>query len=645
MNRTTEPDALIHESRVLQDQGNLMAALEHAERAVNGYSPSESPQQWAAALVRVAEIRSCRGQYAQALEDTHRAIPFLIDQPQWVDALIVQGTCLTKTDQMTAAEEKYQQAADLSRQMGYPAGLAEALFRLAFNVHMIRGHFDLALATMSQSSKICAALNLPNWGFPFLKASIFSRLGNLTDARAAMDALLPSITLGSNISGLYHLLWGRISLGEYEVARAGEYLRMAIILAERIDAPILNILTRIEICRYHRLNNHPAWGISWVGEALLLAQNRENAYFRGIALVERARALQQNGDLMSARTDLIDSIQAFERVQAGYEQSVAALLLAGIDQNTQQPAARARWLDAARRVQQTGYGLLLDQERAVAYPLIAEHLHSCDAEEHQASLNMVQLLGQVTPPPLNVTTLGEFNVKQGGRDIPREGWLRRRSGELFRYLLLQPQFTASRDRIMDALWGPTLSHSAVEQFHQATSMLRRLLEPELPDKFPSRYLRVDADQVQLVLPGSSVIDFQKFEDEFNREQNLRTLEGLRALDGLYGGDLYPQDVDAHWALEMRQHLSLIHSRLLILLAEEELKAGQLIRAMDCCRKVLLYDPYSEEAAELAMRGFIQLESPTQAMQVYLMIEKRLEEDLQMRPSTALRALVRKIRQR
>jgi DNA-binding SARP family transcriptional activator len=45
-----------------------------------------------------------------------------------------------------------------------------------------------------------------------------------------------------------------------------------------------------------------------------------------------------------------------------------------------------------------------------------------------------------------------------------------------------------------------------------------------------------------------------------------------------------------------------------------------------------------------MHAFIQLGSPSQAMQVYLMLEKRLEEDLQMRPSTALRTLARKIRQ-
>lgn len=644
MNRITDPDAFIHESRVFESQGNLMAALEHAQRAVNCYSPTENPQEWAGALVRVAEIQSRRGQYAQALENTTQAIPFLTDQPQLVDALIVQGTCLAENDQITAAEERLEKAADLSRQMGYLTGLAQALFKLALYIHLVRGHFDLALAIMSQSRRICTTLNLPNWGFPFLKAYIFSLLGNTADARAAMDDMLPHINLGSSVSGLYHFLWGRISLGDYELARAGEYLRMALILAEQVDAPILNILTHIEICRYHRLNNHPTWGIPWANKALLLAQNRKSSYFRGIALVECARAFQQSGDLTLARTDLEAAIHAFELVEAGYDQGVAALLLAGIDHRTQYPTIRTSWLNAARRVQQAGYGLMLDQERTVAYPLIAEYLRSHDAEEHQAGMDMLHLLGQVTPPPLKVTTLGEFKVKQGEREIPREAWLRRRSGELFRYLLLQPHFIASRDRIMDALWGPTLPHSAVEQFHQATSMLRRLLEPELPDKFPSRYLRVDADQLQILLPGSSVVDFQQFENEFNKEQKLRTLEGLRALDALYGGDLYPQDVDAPWALEMRQHLSLLHDRLLILLAEGELNAGQSMRAIDCCRKVLLFDPYSEEAVRLAMHAFIQLGSPPQAMQVYLMLEKRLEEDLQMRPSTALRTLARKIRQ-
>jgi len=40
-------------------------------------------------------------------------------------------------------------------------------------------------------------------------------------------------------------------------------------------------------------------------------------------------------------------------------------------------------------------------------------------------------------------------------------------------------------------------------FHQATSALRHALEPDLPDKFPSRYLEVEGGQVTLHLPPGS----------------------------------------------------------------------------------------------------------------------------------------------
>jgi DNA-binding SARP family transcriptional activator len=42
--------------------------------------------------------------------------------------------------------------------------------------------------------------------------------------------------------------------------------------------------------------------------------------------------------------------------------------------------------------------------------------------------------------------------------------------------------------IAGALWANCALASAPAQLHQATSAIRRLLEPELPEKFPSHFL-------------------------------------------------------------------------------------------------------------------------------------------------------------
>src|SRR5690606_510336 len=117
------------------------------------------------------------------------------------------------------------------------------------------------------------------------------------------------------------------------------------------------------------------------------------------------------------------------------------------------------------------------------------------------------------PLPLHIQGLGVFSVRQGRHRISDRAWQRRKAGELFRFLLLQHGRRALRDIVIDALWPDRHDESTQTLFHQATSALRRLLEPDLPSNFPSRYLVVEAEQISLHLPEGSTCDFVDFEAE------------------------------------------------------------------------------------------------------------------------------------
>jgi DNA-binding SARP family transcriptional activator len=53
---------------------------------------------------------------------------------------------------------------------------------------------------------------------------------------------------------------------------------------------------------------------------------------------------------------------------------------------------------------------------------------------------------------LRVWTLGRFAVQQGARRIDERAWHQRRAGELFRLLLVAPDYSLGREQVLEALW-------------------------------------------------------------------------------------------------------------------------------------------------------------------------------------------------
>jgi LuxR family maltose regulon positive regulatory protein len=222
--------------------------------------------------------------------------------------------------------------------------------------------------------------------------------------------------------------------------------------------------------------------------------------------------------------------------------------------------------------------------------------------------------------------------------VPERAWERRRAGELFRFLLLQPHRTALREIVFESLWPDSSPASAEGLFHQATSTLRRILEPDLPEKFPSRYLYVEAERVTLSMPSGSSVDFEEFEQQVSRALAAEKLELLiRALD-LYTGEIFPPDRYAAWSAARREHLAQLELRGLQLLARLYLAAGQPHDALDICRRILGREPWLEEAVSIGMRACLALNDRPGALRLYRALETTLRQDLGLSPRDDLKAL-------
>ena len=138
----------------------------------------------------------------------------------------------------------------------------------------------------------------------------------------------------------------------------------------------------------------------------------------------------------------------------------------------------------------------------------------------KTSAALFDRLTRIPPAPLQVKTFGQFSLQVGANQISKESLRQRRAGELLALLLSSPGFTLSAEQVIEAMCPEKEPGAAVDFYHHAISALRRLLEPDLPDRrFPCRYLEVSEERVTLIVPPGSTIDFLEFE-QLHSEQRL-----------------------------------------------------------------------------------------------------------------------------
>jgi LuxR family transcriptional regulator, maltose regulon positive regulatory protein len=625
-------------------QGDNQPVLDQILNALDD-ARSTDPAQLPILHLHLAQIYSRTGRYLEAVQHAQEVLKLDGASATTAEALLVLGICCVETNQLDQAEEAFFRAADVYRRLGHKDGLARVLHNLASGVLILRGKFNLALSTMEEAHAIRNELGLSHWGWPWLRSYVHLLRGDQRRARQALDELLNQIEPATRLAGGYYYLWARLELDEGEYEKAREYLRLGLRIATQSGVPDLSIWFRIEHSRLYRLINQHSAALEWAEDALQHAHRYRYDYFAGLCLVELAQVQIAMGDHPQSFRSIAEALDIFDRLEAAYDQAYSLYLKAVWTALLGVPEAGQAWRSAAASILHGGYTFIFEREQETAFPLIARHLHSADPLVRQAAENMLPHLAEVSPPPLRIVTLGQFAVWKGQRLIPDRAWQRRKAGELFRFLLLQPRRTAGKDAILEAIWPDTNFDTGNDILHQATSTIRRILEPDLPDKFPSRYLSYEGEQITLKLPARSMVDFEIFHQNISSMANAAKMDDMQEILRLYTGDLLPGDQFADWTAEMRTRLIELYEQGQLILAHKYFSVQQYADALDCCRHIIRRDPWNEEAVLLGMEIFLELGSAPHAMRLFSQLEQTLKDDLNIVPRSDLRALAESIRNR
>ena len=233
-------------------------------------------------------------------------------------------------------------------------------------------------------------------------------------------------------------------------------------------------------------------------------------------------------------------------------------------------------------------------------------------------------------PLLHVRLLGGFRVERTDVGLTMLDWPRRSAKTLTKLLSVLPGHALHREQIIDILWPDVDTESALNSFGKALHAARHVLEPELPRRQDSAYLRL-ADSMLILNTKHVVVDADQFERLAEEAVCSGEIPAYQAALTAYGGELLPEDRYESWCSERRSVLVELHVRLLLGLAEILERRGAHNEAADRLRDALRQDPTREPVHRRLMRLYARMGTPDQAVRQFHICEDALRRELDLAP--------------
>jgi ATP/maltotriose-dependent transcriptional regulator MalT/DNA-binding SARP family transcriptional activator len=195
-------------------------------------------------------------------------------------------------------------------------------------------------------------------------------------------------------------------------------------------------------------------------------------------------------------------------------------------------------------------------------------------------------------PRAQVEDLGRLSIRIGQRVVPG-GDVRKKVLSLLGFLLTRPQFSATREQIIEALWPGLDPLSAANSLNQTAYFLRRVFEPAYQEGTSAGYVVCKGDMIWLDadLVSSRSSDCMKMLADLRREPTPERVTQLAATyTARFGADFLYDD----WAGPFRETL---HASFLDRIERsivEDMRIGMFERAIALAQEALMADPDADQ---------------------------------------------------
>lgn len=259
-----------------------------------------------------------------------------------------------------------------------------------------------------------------------------------------------------------------------------------------------------------------------------------------------------------------------------------------------------RWLPVLRRQLDKGNepaartaALLLDEEGHLEdIPRLRAYAKTY-GKRGRVSNQLGVALAKRVGPKLEVADLGRVRLRVGARSIDLSG-MRRKPASLLLYLVTRPNFTATREQVLDELWPDNDPTSASNSLNQSLYFLRRDIDPWYEDELSIEYVPFQGDIVWLD-PDLVRVDSARFLAA-TRTERAHAGDADRALSVLdqYGGQFAPEFEYEQWADPWRSRIHVAFLDFAHLAINKLIRSGRLSDAQDVALKAFEIDPESRD---------------------------------------------------
>jgi predicted ATPase/DNA-binding SARP family transcriptional activator len=237
---------------------------------------------------------------------------------------------------------------------------------------------------------------------------------------------------------------------------------------------------------------------------------------------------------------------------------------------------------------------------------------------------------------LELRVLGPLEIERAGRVLSPGSSFQRR---LLAALVMAGGATVSIDRLIDLLWGHDPPPAARNSLQSHVARLRAAVgAPELLVTRPPGYA-LDRARVE--------VDAWRFEDEVERARregarDARSTAGrLATALSWWRGEPYAEFTDEPAEREARR-LDHLRVEARQLLAEAQLRAGDVQAAVDATTRLRLDEPLREDVALVAARALAAAGRSPEALDALRELRDRLADELGLDPSPAVAALEQRL---
>jgi DNA-binding SARP family transcriptional activator len=259
-----------------------------------------------------------------------------------------------------------------------------------------------------------------------------------------------------------------------------------------------------------------------------------------------------------------------------------------------------RWLPILRAQMARGNvpagrtaALLLDEHGDIGDVVRLRAFAKTYSRRGRVSPSLGTHLAKTAAHKLEVLDLGRVRIRVGGRTVELSS-ARRKPASLLMFLITRPNFTATREQVLEELWPDTDPTSASNSLNQSLYFLRRDIDPWYEDDISVEYVAFEGDLVWLDgdLVRASSVDFIKGVRAVS-VGSVQPRDAQLLLD-FYAGHFAPEFEYEDWASAWRSRVHACFLEFAHGVVKQLIGAGAFADARDVALRAFEADPEARE---------------------------------------------------